>query len=81
LKGRVQEAAANLPSDVSFSVGAATFLVEPASVDEMIGAADTMMYEAKRAGKSTFRHVTVGAESPDAVADRGIPRAPIHSRS
>ncbi|MDQ3982071.1 MAG: GGDEF domain-containing protein [Actinomycetota bacterium] len=81
LKGRVQEAAANLPSDVSFSVGAATFLVEPASVDEMIGAADTMMYAAKRAGKSTFRHVTVGAESPDAVADRGIPRAPIHSRS
>jgi diguanylate cyclase (GGDEF)-like protein len=29
LKGRVQEAAANLPTDVSFSVGAATFLVEP----------------------------------------------------
>ncbi len=81
LKGRVEKAAANLPSDVAFSVGAATFLVQPASVDEMIGAADEMMYAAKRAGKATFRHVTVGEESPIAVPDRGLPREPIHARS
>jgi hypothetical protein len=49
-------------------------------VDEMIGAADSMMYAAKRAGKSTFRHVTIGGDSPDAVPDRGTPREPIHAR-
>ena len=80
LKARVEKAAASLPSGVSFSVGAATFLVEPASVDEMIGAADAMMYAAKRAGKSTFQHVTVGAGRPDAVPDRGAPREPVDTR-
>jgi diguanylate cyclase (GGDEF)-like protein len=74
LKRRVDAAAAALPVSVGFSVGAATFLVEPRSVDEMIGAADDMMYDAKRAGKGTYRHVTIGADRADAVPDRGASR-------
>ncbi|MDQ3916646.1 MAG: GGDEF domain-containing protein [Actinomycetota bacterium] len=80
LRDRVVSAGAG-PSDFSFSIGAATFLVEPSSVDEMIGAADAMMYAAKRAGKATYQHVVVGGDVPHAVPDRGVPRGPIRSRS
>ena len=59
---------------VSLSAGAVTFLVPPHDLDEMVNAADNLMYEAKRAGKDTFRHVTVGAGSPSAADDRSSPR-------
>ena len=81
LMDRVAHAARPAPEGFSFSVGAATFLVPPASVDEMLAAADAMMYAAKRAGKATYQHVVVGGDSPDAVPDRGVTRAPIHARS
>ncbi len=74
LSARVAAAGRSLPGEVAFSVGAATFLVRPASVDEMIGAADTLMYGAKKAGKATFNHVAIGGESQDAVPDRARPR-------
>ena len=74
LQDRVERAAAELPRRVTFSIGAATFLVPPASVDEMIKAADTMMYSAKREGKATYQHVTIGADSEDAVPDVSEPR-------
>jgi diguanylate cyclase (GGDEF)-like protein len=76
----VAAAAAAGELDFSFSIGAATFLAAPASVDEMIGAADAMMYAAKRAGKATYQHVVVGADRPGAVPDRGVPREPIPAR-
>jgi diguanylate cyclase (GGDEF)-like protein len=41
--------------DVSFSIGGATFLTPPRSVDEMLGRADQLMYEAKRSGKNGVR--------------------------
>jgi diguanylate cyclase (GGDEF)-like protein len=41
--------------DVSFSIGGVTFLAPPRSVDEMLGAADRLMYEAKRGGKNSVR--------------------------
>ena len=59
---------------VSFSAGGATFLTAPDSPDDMINAADSLMYEAKRAGKSTFRHVTIGGEMPSAADDQSARR-------
>ena len=41
---------------VSFSVGVATFPVPPASVDVALGAADELMYQAKRSGKRQVVH-------------------------
>ena len=40
---------------VSFSIGASTFLAPPRSVDEMLGRADLLMYDAKRGGKNAAR--------------------------
>ena len=40
---------------MTFSIGVATFLRPPASVDEMILRADELMYEAKRSGKDRWR--------------------------
>ncbi len=40
---------------VGFSMGAATFLSPPASVDEMMARADELMYAAKREDKGSFR--------------------------
>ncbi|MBI5069445.1 MAG: GGDEF domain-containing protein [Deltaproteobacteria bacterium] len=40
---------------VTFSLGAATYLSPARSVDEMMGRADQLMYEAKRAGKNALR--------------------------
>jgi diguanylate cyclase (GGDEF)-like protein len=41
---------------VTFSIGAATFVRSPASIDEMIRTADDLMYAAKRSGKGVVRH-------------------------
>ena len=40
---------------VTFSLGAVTYLSPARSVDEMMGRADQLMYEAKRAGKNALR--------------------------
>jgi diguanylate cyclase (GGDEF)-like protein len=80
LRSRVRAVAGGDPFELSFSIGAATFLVPPSSVDEMIGAADAMMYAAKRAGKGSYQHVVVGQGKSGAVADRGTPREPISTR-
>ncbi len=41
---------------VGFSIGAATFLAPPSSIDEMMARADTLMYAAKREDKGSVRH-------------------------
>ncbi|HST50809.1 MAG TPA: GGDEF domain-containing protein [Pyrinomonadaceae bacterium] len=41
---------------VTFSIGVVTWDAPPASVDEMLRAADDLMYSAKRLGKNTVRH-------------------------
>ncbi len=41
---------------VGFSIGAATFVGPPASIDEMMARADALMYAAKREAKGTIRH-------------------------
>ena len=40
---------------VTLSVGVAAYAAAPADVDDAIGRADALMYEAKGAGKNTFR--------------------------
>jgi len=49
---------------VSFSIGASTFLVPPGSVDDMLGHADQLMYDAKRAGKDAARFEVVRTPAP-----------------
>jgi diguanylate cyclase (GGDEF)-like protein len=49
---------------VSFSIGGATFLAPPRSVDEMLGRADLLMYDAKRGGKNAARLEVVPALLP-----------------
>jgi diguanylate cyclase (GGDEF)-like protein len=54
---------------VGFSIGAATFLAPPVSIDDMMARADALMYAAKREEKGSIRHgVFQGA--------RGIAAAP-----
>ncbi|HLK33562.1 MAG TPA: diguanylate cyclase, partial [Terriglobales bacterium] len=46
---------------VTFSIGAATFVAEPESLDQMIQSADDLMYTAKRNGKNRIAQAVVGA--------------------
>jgi diguanylate cyclase (GGDEF)-like protein len=41
---------------VTFSIGAVTFIRPPSSVDEMIRAADDLMYAARQSGKGVTLH-------------------------
>lgn len=43
---------------ITLSLGVATFNPPPASVDELLAAADRLMYEVKRAGKDSVRYLT-----------------------
>ncbi len=53
---------------VTFSMGAATFLTPPRSVDEMLRHADELMYEAKRTGKGGMKLATFGDGPPAKTA-------------
>ncbi len=44
---------------VTFSIGAITYSNTPASVDEIIATADTLMYDVKRAGKNRLLHTVI----------------------
>ena len=48
---------------VTFSVGLVTWDAPPASVDEMLRAADTLMYAAKRLGKNRIQHSVLTASA------------------
>lgn len=52
---------------VTFSVGAVTYNDLEYSLEEMIAKSDQLMYEAKKAGKNTLRHVTVDREAATAL--------------
>jgi diguanylate cyclase (GGDEF)-like protein len=45
---------------VSFSMGMVTYLKSPASIDEVIGRADRLMYEVKQESKDALRQEVVG---------------------
>ncbi len=44
---------------VTFSLGAATFVKAPSSVDEMISITDHLMYRVKNSGKNGLVHETL----------------------
>ena len=46
---------------VTFSIGAATFVAEPESLDQMMQSADELMYTAKRNGRNRIAQAVVGA--------------------
>jgi diguanylate cyclase (GGDEF)-like protein len=62
LRAALQGAMAGYGWIVTFSIGAVTFLAPPASVDEMLGRADQLMYEAKRSGKDAARFQVIGTQ-------------------
>lgn len=43
----------------TLSIGVATFLTPPPTVDRMIGAADSQMYEAKKSGKNQIQYAVI----------------------
>jgi len=45
---------------ITLSIGMVTYLIPPASVDEMIKTADSLMYVAKKSGKKTIMHEVIG---------------------
>jgi diguanylate cyclase (GGDEF)-like protein len=47
---------------VSFSIGVATFLEPPESVDELLRQTDRLLYAAKSDGKDTIRSAIIGAD-------------------
>lgn len=66
------EALARRGFNVTFSTGVATFVRPAQSVDEMLSAADRLMYDAKRAGKATVRFEVLGP-SPEAAQEKTPP--------
>ncbi len=68
LLGRLQEFLTRMMREqdfpVTFSMGAATFLRPPDTVDDMIRRADALMYSAKREGKNGLRCEVVPADDP-----------------
>lgn len=73
LQGSLSEI--HLDRSVTFSAGVVTFLVPPENLDDMINAADSLMYEAKRDGKASYKQATFGGATKDSVPDVHIPRA------
>jgi len=49
---------------ISFSIGIVSCLGVEVAAEELIGMADSLMYEAKRSGKKTLRHRVVSPQNP-----------------
>ena len=76
LLARLQESlpVIDLKRSITFSAGVVTFLRSPESLDEMINAADRLMYEVKKGGKASYKHATFGDDARGAAPDVHIPR-------
>ncbi len=59
------------------SIGLASFAHTPDSVEELLAAADALMYEAKAAGRNRVRHALLHAGSHDSAQGRLLPFSPI----
>jgi diguanylate cyclase (GGDEF)-like protein len=53
---------------VTFSIGVATFVTPPTTLNEMIELSDTLMYTVKRAGKNMIKHHVF---NPENLAEAG----------
>jgi diguanylate cyclase (GGDEF)-like protein len=72
---RVRRGVREMPIEVTFSIGAVTFLTPSQTIDEVIKASDELMYQAKSCGKNQYLHKTVGADDERAVPDETRGRA------
>jgi len=76
LRSTLGEAMTRHGWNVSFSVGAATFVEPPASVDQMMARADELMYEAKKSAKGSMRLAVVGGPAAPAEAAPAVTPSP-----
>jgi diguanylate cyclase (GGDEF)-like protein len=60
---RLLAEAANRNLPISFSFGAVTCVVAPSNANEIIKAADRLMYEGKQSGKNALNHVLLTSKS------------------
>jgi len=63
LKNKLLELVRRNGWPVTFSIGVATFISPPGSIDEMIDAADAQMYLCKQNGKNRAQHKIIVEES------------------
>jgi diguanylate cyclase (GGDEF)-like protein len=56
IRNKITELASKEKLPLTITMGVATFLKPPKSVDEMISKADNLMYQAKEAGKNTTKY-------------------------
>jgi diguanylate cyclase (GGDEF)-like protein len=63
-------------STTTCSIGLASFVHAPDSVDDLVAAADALMYEAKAAGKDKVRHAVASADSRSAAQGRLLSFSP-----
>lgn len=64
---RMRASLAAVQPPVGFSAGAVTFRTPPASIDELIAAADALMYDVKRSGKGAVAHRVVDPDPPETI--------------
>ena len=63
LQAAMDARAAEAGWEISFSIGLVSCASHDATADELIRAADALMYEAKRDGKKTLRHTTISPQA------------------
>ncbi len=62
MQSKLREAMALRNWPVTFSIGAATFIIPPASIDEVLKIADDLMYSVKRTLKDSIKHELVNPQ-------------------
>lgn len=72
LRQEVTSALENVAPGVTCSIGVLTFRKIPATVEAAVGAADGLMYQAKRRGKNTVTYGSEDGQSPGAALTRDI---------
>lgn len=66
---KLMEAMAVNSWEVTFSIGAVSYLHAPDSIDDAVRQADGLMYEVKRSGKNRLLHVTAEQHDPGSVTE------------
>lgn len=67
MQAKLREAMTHGGWPVTFSIGAATYNVPPASIDEVIKTADDLMYAVKRGQKDSIKHQLVDPQPHDST--------------
>lgn len=72
LRARMEENVQDGHHAIGFTLGAVTYETPPGSIDEMIAAADDLMYKGKRGGKGTIIHSTWHQPTHSAPLDETV---------